>query len=534
MRSLRLLAVAALALPAIAPAPVHGQQRTESEPSQERDRRPPERQPDRRPEPPVAERKPIEAKRKITIAGQELAYTATLGEIILRSSEHKGETAEESKPTARISYISYTLDGASLKDRPVIFAWNGGPGSSSIWLHVGMLGPKRAILTDDGRAPPPPGGLVPNEETLLRYADIVLIDPVGTGFSRAFKGEKLSQFFGYNADVASVGEFIRNYVTRHGRWASPKFLLGESYGGARVAGLSDFLQSRVGMSLNGVIVVSGAINYQTIQFQPGNDLPYALFLPSYAATAWYHKRVAPIHRARPLADFLAEVEAYAAGEYQSVLFKGNALKPAEREAAAAKLAEYTGLSPSVVEEANLRIGAGLFFRELLRADGKLIGRFDGRYTTDANPNAQPFIGFDPSVAELQSAYRTALELVLKEEIGVKAEMPLPPYETGSGQALVLWDFGARNRFFDSSQDLQRAMIFNPQLKLFVAEGYYDLATPFRTVDYTLEHFADGRRRLKGRVVVKRYEAGHMMYAVTSIRKVLARDIGAFIGAGRVD
>jgi carboxypeptidase C (cathepsin A) len=250
MRPLRLLVAAVVAVPAIALAPGQAQQRTQAESTLTRDRRPAERQPERKPDPPVVERKPIEAKRKITIAGQELAYTATLGEIILRSSEHKGETADDAKPTARLSYISYTLDGASLKDRPVIFAWNGGPGSSSIWLHVGMLGPKRAILTDDGRAPAPPGGLVPNEETLLRYADIVLIDPVGTGFSRALKGEKLSQFFGYNADVASVGEFIRNYVTRHGRWASPKYLLGESYGGARVAGLSDFLQSRLGMALS--------------------------------------------------------------------------------------------------------------------------------------------------------------------------------------------------------------------------------------------------------------------------------------------
>ena len=535
MRLRALVLFAALVPGMLISPPAEPQQRR---PDAESETKAPDRSPDARrqaergPEAPVNERKPIEAKRKITIAGQEIAYTATLGEIILRSSEHRGETAEDAKQTARISYISYTLDGASLKDRPVIFAWNGGPGSASIWLHVGLLGPKRAILTDDGRAPPLPGGIVPNEETLLRYADIVLIDPVGTGFSRALKGEKLSQFFGYNADVSSVGEFVREYVTRHGRWASPKYLLGESYGGARVAGLSDFLQSRLGMSLNGVIVVSGAINYQTILFQPGNDLPYGLFLPSYAATAWYHKRVAPIHRARPLADFLAEVEAYAAGEYQSVLFKGTTLKPAEREAAVAKLAAYTGLSPAVIDEANLRINAFLFFRELLRAEGKLIGRYDGRYTTDANPNAQPFIGFDPSVAELQSAYRTALELILKEEIGVKAEMPLPAYETGSGQALVLWDFGAKNRFFDSTNDLQRAMIFNPQLKLFVAEGYYDLATAYRTVDYTLEHFADGRQRLKDRIVVKRYEAGHMMYSVTSIRKALARDLGAFITSNR--
>lgn len=537
MRLRDLVLMAGVLLPGLifAPAAEPQQRRpdSESDAQKESDRNAEaRRQAERRSEAPVTERKPIEAKRKITVAGQEFAYTATLGEIVLKSHEHKGDTAEDAKPTARLSYISYTLDGASLKDRPIIFAWNGGPGSSSIWLHVGMIGPKRAPLSDDGRAPPPPGGLVPNEETLLRYADIVLIDPVGTGFSRALKGEKLSQFFGYNADVSSVGEFIREYVTRHGRWVSPKYLLGESYGGARVAGLSDFLQSRLGMSLNGVIVVSGAINYQTILFQPGNDLPYGLFLPSYAATAWYHKRVAPIHRARPLTDFLAEVEAYAAGEYQSLLFKGTALKPAEREAAVAKLAEYTGIAPAVVDEANLRIGAGLFFRELLRSEGKLIGRFDGRYTSDANPYAQPFIGFDPSVAELQAAYRTALELVLKEEIGVKPEMPLPSYETGSGQALVLWDFGAKNRFFDSSQDLQRAMIFNPQLKLFVAEGYFDLATAYRTVDYTLEHFADGRRRLKDRIVVKRYEAGHMMYAVASIRKSLSRDIGDFIAGGK--
>jgi carboxypeptidase C (cathepsin A) len=286
------------------------------------------------------------------------------------------------------------------------------------------------------------------------------------------------------------------------------------------------------MSLNGVIVISGAINYQTIMFQPGNDLPYGLFLPSYAATAWHHKKVAPIHRARPLADFLAEVEAFAAGEYQSVLFKGTAMKPAEREAAAAKIAEYTGLSAGLIEEVNLRISAGVFFRELLRADGRFVGRFDGRYTSNANPNAQPFIGFDPSVAELQSAYRTALELVLKEEIGIKSDVALPTYETGSGQALVLWDFGAKNRFFDSSNDLQRAMIFNPQLRLFVAEGYFDLATPYRSVDYTIEHFADARGRLKDRISVKRYEAGHMMYAVASIRKALARDIGAFIASSR--
>jgi carboxypeptidase C (cathepsin A) len=287
-------------------------------------------------------------RHRLKIGKREIAYTATCGTVVLREETEKEGKHEGDKARAKVFFIAYTLDEVSDKAaRPVTFSFNGGPGSSSVWLHLGVLGPRRVALDDEGRAPQPPGRLVDNEFTLLDESDLVFIDPVGTGYSRMVEGENLKEYREYKRDLESVGEFIRLWTTRYGRWASPKYLIGESYGTTRASGLSLYLLQRYGMYLNGVMLVSVALDFQVLRFDHANDLPPVVFLPTYAATAWYHKRLGADLQKKPLRRLLDEVEAFAATEYAGALFQGAKLAPKERKAVVAKLARYTGLAPRV-------------------------------------------------------------------------------------------------------------------------------------------------------------------------------------------
>ncbi|HSE41590.1 MAG TPA: peptidase S10, partial [Acidobacteriota bacterium] len=312
-----------------------------------------------------------ETKHTVTIGGSAVSYTATAGNILLKE--------EIGKPRASFFFIAYTkTDVKDVKTRPVTFSFNGGPGSSSVWLHLGTLGPKRVLMDDDGRALPPPYQLVDNEYSLLDLTDLVFIDPITTGYSRPVPGEDPKQFHGVMEDVESVGEFIRLYATRFQRWSSPKFLIGESYGTTRAANLVNYLQRRHGMYFNGVMLVSSILQMQTARFDVGNDLPYILFLPTYTATAWYHKKLSADLQA-DLRITLKEVEQFALNDYTLALMKGKNLSKDEQGKIAERLSRYTGLSKQYIEQTNLRISIFRFVKELLRDQKRTVGRLDSRF-----------------------------------------------------------------------------------------------------------------------------------------------------------
>ena len=334
----------------------------------------------------------VQTQHTVTINGESLAYTVTTGTIILKiEDEEKGEKAK-----AAVFFVAYTKDGVEdVGSRPLTFSFNGGPGSASVWLHLGVLGPRRVLLDDDGMPLPPPARLVDNDFSLLDHTDLVFIDPIGTGFSRSVPGEKAAQFHTFNEDINSVGEFIRLYVTRYKRWRSPKFLIGESYGTTRAGGLAGYLQTRYGMYLNGIMLISAVLNFQTLEMLPGNDLAYILYLPVFAATAWYHKQ---LHQdlQEDLQRTLSEAETFALNEYTLALMKGDRLTVGERDTIAAKLARYTGLSQEYIERSNLRIDIMRFCKELLRSQRRTVGRLDSRFIGMHRDGVGEMFEYDPS------------------------------------------------------------------------------------------------------------------------------------------
>lgn len=459
----------------------------------------------------------------ITIGGKTLHYTATTGRIILKAEDEK----EGEKPKAAIFFVAYTLnppDGKPKADyensRPITFAFNGGPGSSSVWLHLGVLGPRRVVLEESGRTLPPPYRLVENEFSLLDKTDLVFIDPVTTGFSRAVPGEKDKQFHGFKADIESVGDFIRLFVSRYHRWGSPRFLIGESYGTTRAAGLAGYLQERHGMYLNGIMLISVVLNFMTLEFDPGNDLPYILFLPTYAATAVYHKRVAVDN----LDDRLAEVETFALGEYATALMQGDALPVGRKQEIAAKLAQYTGLSASYIESTNIRINIHRFVKELLRDQRRTVGRLDSRYVGIDRDAAGENHEYDPSYAVIQGAYSGTFNDYIRRELKFDSDLP---YEIIS-ERVHPWSFEEhQNSYVNVGETLRKAMSMNPHLRVFVANGYYDLATPYLATRYTFNHLALDDS-LRNNVQMKHYEAGHMMYIHDPSLAQLKKDMDEFL------
>lgn len=453
---------------------------------------------------------------EVTIGGKRIRYTATAGTYLLKE--------EDGTAKASIFFVSYAKEGESDPGkRPVLFSFNGGPGSSSIWLHLGLFGPRRVAMNAEGFALPPPSRLVDNSLSLLDRVDLVFIDPVTTGFSRAVPGESDKQFHGVTADVESVGSFIRLWTTRNARWASPKLLAGESYGTTRAAALASHLQARHGMYLSGVILLSAILNFQTARFDIGNDLPYPLFLPTYTATAWYHKKLPP-ELSGDLEATLAEVRRFAETDYTLALMKGQALTAKDRGTLAARLARYTGLSADYVERSNLRIEIHRFTKELLRAERATVGRLDSRFRGVDLDAAGEEPEFDPSMAAIRGPFGGALNDYVRRELGYESDLP---YEILTGRVRP-WSFDDfENRYLNTAEDLRQAMTTNPALKVFVANGIYDLATPFFATEYTVAHLGLDPS-LAGNVTLTYYPAGHMMYIHEPSFAQLRRDLDAFL------
>lgn len=454
-------------------------------------------------------------KHAISIGGKKIEFEATAGTLVLRS--------EDDKPQASIFYTAYIKTGEDAAKRPLTFCFNGGPGSSSVWLHMGAFGPKRIALDDEGLPLPPPAKLVENEHSILDLTDLVFIDPVSTGFSRPADEKGAKQFHGVEEDLKSVGEFIRLYVTRNERWTSPRYLAGESYGTTRAAALADHLQDRLGMRLNGVMLISVVLNFETIAFNEGNDLPYSLYLPAYAATAWHHKKLEGDLQ-KDLGKTLAKAEAFANGDYLVALQKGLDLSESERKEVAAKVAQFTGLSTEYVLRNNLRVDGSRFQRELLRDRGHTVGRFDSRYLGKDNNDSADRPEYDPSYAAVRGSYTEGMNAYLRGTLKYKSDLP---YEILTGKVQP-WNYGsATNRYLNVAPALRSAMTANPELRVFAANGYYDLATPYSATQYTMRHLGSNRKLLD-RVTMTYYEAGHMMYVHKPSLEKLKRDIAEFL------
>jgi carboxypeptidase C (cathepsin A) len=469
-----------------------------------------------RPSPPAAkaDEPPIVTHHEVRVGNRALKYTATTGFLPIKSATNEVE--------ARLFFMAYTLDEASdAARRPLMFSFNGGPGSSSVWLHLGALGPKRVKMLADGGMPAAPYELVDNDQTWLDRTDLVFIDPVGTGYSRAAKPELGSKFWSLDGDIQSVGEFIRLYLTRYRRWPSPLFLVGESYGTTRAAGLAGYLIDR-GIAFNGIVLVSSILNFQTAEFSKGNDLPYALFLPTYAATAWYHKRLAP-ELQRDLSSTLKEAEVFANGPYVEALAYGAALPAERRQAVAREVARLTGLSIEYVEQSNLRIEIQRFCKELLRREGRTVGRLDSRFTgfDELSITSEP--EFDPSLAAIRPPFTAAFQHYVSGALGFTSDEPY--HILGGG--FTQWTWNRDNGFVDTSEALRRAFVRNPHMRLFVASGYYDLATPYFATVYTLNHLGLNPA-LADRITTGQYAAGHMMYIDLAELAKLRQNVAAFI------
>jgi carboxypeptidase C (cathepsin A) len=470
-----------------------------------------------KPEAAASDTVPVVTHHEITVDGKPLRYTVTTGMLPIRNEA--GETE------ARIFFMAYRAEGrGGPESRPLTFSFNGGPGSSSVWLHLGAVGPRRVKMLEEGGMPPPPYQLVDNPYTWLDRTDLCFIDPVGTGYSRATKPDLGKKFWGVEGDLQSVGEFIRLYLTRYERWASPLFLVGESYGTTRAAGLSGWLVERSGIAFNGILLVSSILNFETARFTRGNELPYSLFLPTYTATAWYHKKLAPELQGKPLADVLAESERWAAGEYPQALARGDLLTAAERAAAVQKLARLSGLSPVYIEESNLRVDIQHFCKELLRSERRTVGRLDSRFKGIDESAASETPDFDPSLAAIRPPYTAAFNHYVRTELNYKSDLHY--YILGGG--IGPWEWGSAGEGFpDVSGSLRSAFARNPEMKLFVASGYYDLATPYFATDYTLAHLGLEPEE-RARVTTREYAAGHMMYIHAGELAKLKRDVAEFI------
>ena len=466
-------------------------------------------------DPAMTDSPPVVTRHEVRVGGRTLRYTVTTGVMPLRNPA-TGETE------ARIFFMAYTLDGAGDRSqRPLMFSFNGGPGSSSVWLHLGALGPRRVRMLDDGAMPPPPFQLIDNDQTWLDFADLVFIDPVGTGFSRAARPDLASRYFGLQGDIQSVGEFIRLYLARNERWSSPLFLVGESYGTTRAAGLSGYLIER-GVAFNGILLVSTILNFQTARFARGNDLPYVLYLPTYTAIAWYHKRL-PADLQADLRKTLDEVERWAGNEYTVALAKGDGLTRAERQEVIDRLNRYTGLSKTFIDNSDLRIEIQRFDKELLRDEKRTVGRLDGRFKGIDALAVTDTPDFDPSMAAIRPPYTATFNDYVRGELGFRSDLEYFILGGGVGR----WDFGSDNSYADTSEALRSAFAKNPYMKLFVASGYYDLATPYFATQYTLRHMGLDPS-LQPSVTTTYYEAGHMMYIDRRELARLKTDAAAFV------
>lgn len=439
--------------------------------------------------------KPVTKSGQISIAGKLVPYTSTAGKMVIRD--------EKGKAKASIFYVSYTRSPVKdAKTRPVMFAFNGGPGSSSVWLHLGMLGPQRIDFPGDGTEPiTPPARLIENESSILDVCDLVFIDPVSTGYSRADKDADEADFHGLESDISSVADFIRMWITENKRWSSPKYLCGESYGGMRAAGLSDFLQNRYGMSLNGVVILSGLLDFRTLISSEGSQLSHQIYLPTFATIALFHKKIQGDRE-----EILKQARDFAYGEYGAALLKGNEISEEEVDAVAEKLAALTGISAEIWKRKHLRLGPSEFSAELLRNERKVIGRFDARVAWDATSGDAREADYDPSYSLALGAFSTTMLAYLGDELGWKEDQP---YEilTGVGP----WKYGSDNRIVNVADRLANALRDNPKLRVLVMGAHADLATPPEGMSYSLRQIVGFPPALRRNIEFTYYEAGHMFY-----------------------
>ncbi|HEY3835927.1 MAG TPA: peptidase S10 [Bryobacteraceae bacterium] len=460
---------------------------------------------------PPAVEKFSKTQHSIHAGGSELAYTATAGTLVLKK--------DDGKPKASIFFVAYSLDNATDKSkRPLTFSFNGGPGSSSVWLHMGALGPRKVSLPDDGSAPKPPYQVVDNEQTCLKYTDLVFIDPVSTGFSRAAPGESAAQFHGYDADLEEVGDFIRLYLTKFDRWSSPKFLAGESYGTTRAAGLSEYLLRQDGIYLNGISLISSVLNFETINFAPGHDLPYILYLPSYTASAWYHKKLPADLQGMTLEAAVEQARKFAGTEYALALMKGDKLTAQERSELAKKLARFTGLDVKYIVESNYRVQVFRYFKELMRGQRRTTGRYDDRLEGIDLDAAGERAEYDPSYAAVQGAFTAAFNDYVRTELKWESDIP---YEILTGKVQP-WSYARQqNQYLNVSEPLREAITQNPAMHVLSMNGYYDMATPFYATEYVVSHMGLDPT-LTGNISFAYCDAGHMMYTRKNCLEVLSK------------
>ena len=463
---------------------------------------------------PDAAHKPVFTTNSITVAGNHVAYVAETGMLPLLKADGTSR--------ASVFYIAYVKQGeTNVAKRPVTFCFNGGPGSSSVWLHLGALGPRRVKLNDDGTMPPPPFGLTDNEFSILDATDLVFVDPVATGFSRPAKDEKNEQFFGQSGDVESVGDFIRLWTTRHNRWKSAKYLCGESYGVFRAAGLAEHLHTRYGMYVNGLILVSGLLDFTTLIDGDGNDLPSLVFLPAYTATAHFHKKLPPDLQA-DLPKAQAEAREFIKAEYPAALLKGAGLSADERAKIVAKLARLTGLSATVIEENDLRIDPSVFRKMLLHDQGVIIGRYDARITGRDGQPAERTPRFDPSYAGTLGPFSAGMNSYVREELKFEDDLP---YEILTG--VQPWNYDARHSYPSVAGKLASVMSENPYLRVLVLGGLRDLACPIDGIHYSMDHLQLDPQYRKN-ITYAEYDSGHMMYVNKPDLQKMQQDLEKFL------
>src|ERR1700686_4217960 len=462
----------------------------------------------------VAEVPPILTHHQVALNGKTLSYTATAGRLPIKRGDGKIE--------AEMFFVSYTLDGQEAGKRPLTFSFNGGPGSASVWLHMGALGPKRVVLQANGFMPAAPYRLEDNPDTLLDRSDVVMVDAMATGYSRAATAELTKKFLGLKGDVQAFGEFIRLYLSRYERWISPLFLLGESYGTTRAAGIAGYLADH-GIAFNGVTLLSMAVDFQTLEWNKSNDLPYFLLVPTFNMIAAYHHKL-PADLTQDMAKTRDEVIRWSLNNYASALGKGDALSPEEHRKIVEQLSRYLGLRPEIIEANDLRIDVPTFDKELLLDQKLITGRLDGRFSSP-NPGEEHF--YDPTSAAILPPYTSTFYNYLRTELNYKSDMPYRVFAFDE-PGFRNWEWGnAEEGFPSTAGGLRSAIIKNPYMKVLVMEGYYDLATPFAAANWTMDHLNLGPQ-FRQNISYATYNSGHMVYIDRAEHDKMKKDLVDFM------